>query len=114
MDDPTSFQFGDEVYEPENYKQEYHGLVTVREALMLSLNVPTVRLAEMIGYSKIRSLAIEAGIKKDLGPPPALAVGAYVANPLEMSGAYTGLANGGGLGPPPTGPPRLGSARRPH
>jgi len=95
MDDPTSFQFGDEVYEPENYKQEYHGLVTVREALMLSLNVPTVRLAEMIGYSKIRSLAIEAGINKDLGSTPALALGAYVATPLEMSGAYTVFANGG-------------------
>ena len=95
MDDPTSFQFGDEVYEPEDYKQDYHGLVTVREALMLSLNVPTVRLAEMIGYSKVRSLAIEAGINKDIGSTPALALGAYVATPLEMSGAYTVFANGG-------------------
>src|SRR5438876_1317595 len=95
MDDPTSFQFGDEVYEPEDYKQDYHGLVTVREALMLSLNVPTVRLAEMIGYSKVRSLAIEAGVNRDIGSTPALALGAYVATPLEMAGAYTVFANGG-------------------
>jgi penicillin-binding protein 1B len=95
VDEPTTFQYGDQTYEPENYKQEYHGLVTVREALTHSLNVATVRLAEMVGYDKVRNLAVAAGINKDLLATPAMALGAYVATPLEIGGAYTTFANGG-------------------
>jgi len=94
-DEPTTFQYGDQTYEPENYKQEYHGLVTVREALAHSLNVATVRLAEMAGYEKVRNVAVAAGINKDLLATPAIALGAYVATPLEITGAYTIFSNGG-------------------
>ena len=94
-DEPTTFQFGDLTYEPENYKQEYHGLVTLREALTHSLNVATVHLAEMIGYDKVRNLAIAAGINKELLATPAIALGSYVATPLEIAGAYTIFSNGG-------------------
>jgi penicillin-binding protein 1B len=95
VDEPTLFQFGDLPYEPENYRQEYHGVVTVREALAHSLNVATVRLAEMVGYSKVRNLAVAAGMNRDLLGTPALALGAYVATPLEIAGAYTIFANSG-------------------
>ena len=94
-DEPTTFQYGDQTYEPENYKQEYHGLVTVREALTHSLNVATVRLAELVGYDKVRNLAVAAGLNKDLLPTPALALGAYVGMPLEVAGAYTIFSNQG-------------------
>ena len=63
-DEPTTFQFGDLTYEPENYKQEYHGLVTLREALTHSLNVATVHLAETVGYDKVRDLAVAAGLTR--------------------------------------------------
>jgi len=95
VDEPTTFQFGDLPYEPENYKQEYHGPVTVRQALAHSLNVATVRLAEMVGYDKVRNLAVAAGMSKDLLATPAIALGAYVATPLEVAGAYTIFANEG-------------------
>ncbi len=94
-DEPTTFQFGDQTYEPENYKQEYYGQVTLRQALMFSLNVATVKLAEMVGYDKVRNLALTAGFNKDLQATPAIALGAYVATPLEIAGAYTIFANGG-------------------
>jgi penicillin-binding protein 1B len=94
-DEPTTFQFGNINYEPENYKQEYHGLVTLREALTHSLNVATVHLAEMAGYDKVRDLAINAGINTDLIATPAIALGAYVATPLEIAGAYTIFSNQG-------------------
>ena len=95
MDEPTTFQFGDQVYAPRNYEGEYMGLVTVREALAHSLNVATVRLAQMTGYEKIRDLAIEAGINKNIKATPAIALGAYVATPLEMAGSYTVFDNSG-------------------
>jgi penicillin-binding protein 1B len=94
-DEPTTFQFGDLNYEPENYKQEYYGEVSVREALMHSLNVATVRLAEMVGYDKVRNLALAAGINKNLLATPAIALGAYDATPLEIAGAYTIFSNEG-------------------
>ena len=94
-DEPTTFQFGDQAYEPENYKQEYFGKVTLRQALMYSLNVATVRLAEMVGYEKVRNLAVSAGFNTALLATPAIALGAYVATPLEVAGAYTIFSNGG-------------------
>ena len=94
-DEPTTFEFDGREYSPENFKQEYRGTVTVREALMYSLNVPTVHLAQMIGYDKVRSLAVSAGINTDLLATPAIALGSYVATPLEIAGAYTIFSNGG-------------------
>jgi penicillin-binding protein 1B len=94
-DEPTTFQFGDISYQPENFKQEYYGDVTLRQALTFSLNVATVSLAEMIGYGKVRSLALNAGFNKDLIATPAIALGSYVATPIEVAGAYTIFSNGG-------------------
>jgi penicillin-binding protein 1B len=94
-DEPTTFVYEDKTYDPGNYKQEYHGTVTVREALKYSLNVATVRLAEMTGYDKVRNLAIAAGMNKELLATPALALGSYVATPLEVAGGYTIFSNDG-------------------
>jgi penicillin-binding protein 1B len=94
-DEPTQFQFGSATYAPRNYKEAYHGTVTVRQALMDSMNIPTVSLAEMIGFDKVRALALAAGFNTDLQATPSLALGSYVSTPLEVSGAYTVFANDG-------------------
>src|SRR5271157_3633250 len=49
----------------------------------------------MVGYDKVRNLAVTAGFNNQLEPTPALALGAYVAMPLEVAGAYTIFANRG-------------------
>jgi penicillin-binding protein 1B len=93
-DSPTTFVYGDQVYEPRNYQQKYHGPVTARFALALSLNNATVRLAEQVGYDQVARLARDSGVKSARGTP-AVALGAYDAAPLDMAGAYTVFANGG-------------------
>ncbi len=93
-DQPTTFAYGDQIYEPRNYKEEYHGQVTARYALALSLNNATVKLAEEVGYEKVSDLAKSAGITS-VKPTPAMALGAYDATPLEMAAAYTIFANAG-------------------
>jgi penicillin-binding protein 1B len=93
-DSPTTFEFDGKVYDPRNYKNEYHGEVTARFALQMSLNNATVRMAEMVGYDKVAELARNAGISS-VRATPAAALGAYDASPLEMAGAYTVLANSG-------------------
>jgi penicillin-binding protein 1B len=93
-DAPTTFEYDGRQYDPRNYKDEYHGQVTARYALQMSLNNATVRMAEMVGYDKVAELARNAGIAT-VKATPAAALGAYDASPLEMAGAYTVLANRG-------------------
>jgi penicillin-binding protein 1B len=93
-DQPTTFTYGDQIYEPRNYKEEYHGQVTARYALAMSLNNATVKLAEEVGYDKVAGLAKSAGIAS-VKATPAMALGAYDATPLDMASAYTVFANGG-------------------
>jgi len=94
QDQPTTFTYGDQIYEPRNYKEEYHGDVTARYALALSLNNATVKLAEEVGYDKVADLAKAAGISS-VKPLPAMALGTYDATPIDMAAAYTVFANGG-------------------
>src|SRR5947207_6144960 len=93
-DQPSTFAYGDQIYEPRNYKEEYHGEVTRRYALAMSLNNATVKLAEQVGYDKVADLAKAAGITS-VKATPAMALGAYEATPLDMTSAYTVFANGG-------------------
>ncbi len=93
-DQPSTFSYGDQIYEPRNYKEEYHGDVTLRYALALSLNNATVKVAEEVGYDKVADLARSAGIAS-VKATPAMAIGAYDATPVDMTAAYTSFANGG-------------------
>jgi len=93
-DQPSTFAYGDQIYEPRNYKEEYHGDVTLRYALAMSLNNATVKLAEEVGYDKVAELAKNAGIAS-VKATPAMALGAYDASPVDMTAAYTTFANGG-------------------
>jgi len=93
-DQPSTFTYGDQIYEPRNYKEEYHGDVTLRYALAMSLNNATVKVAEEVGYDKVADLAKSAGIVS-VKATPAMALGAYDATPVDMTSAYTTFANGG-------------------
>ena len=93
-DEPSSFAYGDQIYEPRNYKEEYHGDVTLRYALAMSLNNATVKVAEQVGYDKVADLAKSAGIAS-VKATPAMALGSYDASPVDMAGAYTAFANNG-------------------
>jgi len=95
MDEPTTFWYDNKPYEPNNHKNEFHGLVTLRQALAKSMNIPTVKFAEMVGYDKVVELAREAGLNMDIQPTPAVALGAYEVTPVEIAGAYTVFANQG-------------------
>jgi penicillin-binding protein 1B len=96
-DEPTTFYYEDKIYEPANHKEEYFGSVTLRYALAHSLNVPAVKVAEMVGYNKVAQVARAAGLNLDIKPTPSIALGAYEVTPLEIAGAYTIFANYGDL-----------------
>ncbi|HXS93052.1 MAG TPA: PBP1A family penicillin-binding protein [Candidatus Limnocylindrales bacterium] len=94
-DEPTTFWFDGRPYEPSNFEHKFYGNVTLREALAHSLNVATVKVAEMVGYDNVVKMANRAGMNYKIQPTPAVALGAYEITPLEAAGAYTLFANGG-------------------
>jgi penicillin-binding protein 1B len=94
-DTPTTFEFDNKEYTPDNYGQEFYGTVTVRDALIHSLNVATVKVAEMIGYQRVVDLARQMGLGSNIQPTPAVALGAYEMTPIDVAAGYTAFANGG-------------------
>jgi penicillin-binding protein 1B len=95
VDEPTVFSFDGRTYEPGNFKDQYYGPVTLRQALAKSMNIPTVKIAEQVGYHKVVRLAKNAGMNADIRATPAVALGAYEVTPLEVAAAYTIFANQG-------------------
>lgn len=93
-DEPKTFMFDGNPYEPTNYENQFYGQVPVRMALAKSLNVPTIEIAEAAGYDKVADLAHRVGLN-NIRATPAMALGAYNVTPLEMAGAYTMFANKG-------------------
>jgi penicillin-binding protein 1B len=94
-DSPTTFEYGNQIYSPNNFNHQFMGRVTMRYALAHSLNVATVKVAEMAGFDKVVAVAHQAGLNEDIQPTPAVALGAYQVSPLEIAGAYTMFANDG-------------------
>ena len=94
-DEPATFMIDGKAYSPNNYGQEYHGTVTLSEALTQSMNVATVRVADSVGYGKIAELMhlLVPGLR--IEPTPSLALGAYEMTPLEVASAYTVFARAG-------------------
>ncbi|HEY2646052.1 MAG TPA: penicillin-binding transpeptidase domain-containing protein, partial [Candidatus Acidoferrales bacterium] len=95
MDEPTTFEFDGKEYTPNNYGEKFHGQVTAREALMYSLNVATVKVAELVGYTRVTDMAHQFGLDPSIQPTPSVALGAYEMTPLEVAAGYTILANEG-------------------
>ncbi len=95
VDEPTTFLFDGDEYSPQNFEHDFMGPITLRTALAKSRNIATIKVAEMVGYKAVVNLAHKAGISEDVKATPAMAIGSYVATPLEMAGAYTVFANKG-------------------
>jgi penicillin-binding protein 1A len=91
---------GDEVWEPHNFDGEFEGAVTLREALVRSKNVPTIRLAADVGLTDVTRMARRAGIRSDLPSVPSVAIGTASLTPFELTAAYTPFARlGTGVAP---------------
>ena len=85
--------FGD--WQPQNYSGKFVGEVTLREAFARSLNTVAVKVSERAGRRRVISTAHRLGITSDIPPHPSIALGAADVSPIELTAAYTALANGG-------------------
>jgi len=94
-DVPITLQSGGQPWSPRNYEDRYAGTVSVRQALEQSLNAATVRIAQTVGLPNVVETARALGLRGQLSPVPAMALGAFEVTPLELARAYLPLANGG-------------------
>jgi penicillin-binding protein 1B len=92
----------EEIWRPENYDHVFRGSVSVREALERSLNVPAVRLGQMVGIDRVAAMARVLGMTSPLPHVPSLALGTAEVSPMEVARAYATLANGGRRSTPRT------------
>src|SRR3989442_5594154 len=91
-DEPTTFEFDGKEYTPNNYGEKFMGRVTVRDALTNSLNVATVKVAELIGYGRVVQVTLQMGLRTNIQPTPAVALGAYAMTPIDVAAGYTTFA----------------------
>jgi penicillin-binding protein 1B len=94
-DEPTTFEFDGKEYTPNNFGERFMGRVTVRDALTNSLNVATVKVAELIGYGRVVQVARQMGLGSNIQPTPAVALGAYEMTPIDVAAGYTTFATMG-------------------
>jgi penicillin-binding protein 1C len=64
-------------YAPQNFDFTFHGTVTVRKALQLSLNLPALAVLDQVGASRLRARLTQAGaaLVLPVGEAPGLAIG---------------------------------------
>ncbi len=90
-------------YAPENYDSEYHGIISIDEALIESRNIPAVNLTAQVGLKRFYNLLVDGGISSlnkkyyEYGLP--LVLGACELNLLELSNLFVTLANYGEYAP---------------
>lgn len=94
-DAPFTWFYEDKEWSPRNYKNRYHGLVSLRTALGRSMNAATARVAQEVGLEHTRDIAFRLGFNSPLPAYPSLALGAVEVTPLEVGIAYSTLANQG-------------------
>ncbi|MDI6716075.1 MAG: PBP1A family penicillin-binding protein [Actinomycetota bacterium] len=87
-----------QIWDVDNYVEGSGGPpLTIREALVRSVNTVYARLIMDVGPSKVVETAKRMGLTGQIDPHPAIALGGltYGPSPLDMASAYSTLANAG-------------------
>ncbi|DAB37986.1 MAG: penicillin-binding protein [Sulfuricurvum sp. GWF2_44_89] len=84
-------------WQPKNYKNEYKGMVTIRDALTHSRNLATINMVSDMGFGKITDGLRRYGIVENLPPDLSIALGTISISPIDLAKYYTMFASGGAL-----------------
>jgi penicillin-binding protein 1B len=95
-DEPVTFESEAGPWSPQNYDKQFHGPVTLRNALEQSFNVPAVRAAKAVGTKPIVQLLHRLGVTSAIGDDlSSVALGSSSVSLMEITAAYGAVANGG-------------------
>ena len=97
MDSPQALGGVDDSlsWKPKNYDNDFRGPMTLRHALEISRNIPTIRLVQDLGVSKMHDFVnrwhMDAEIPKDMS----LSLGSFGISLAELTKGYAVFPNGG-------------------
>ena len=98
-DAPLTFsaeQTGSIPWQPKNYDGKYEGPMRMREALIHSKNLVSIRILQAITPAYAQDYITRFGFEADKHPPYlTMALGAGSATPIQMLAGYSVFANGG-------------------
>jgi 1A family penicillin-binding protein len=96
--EPVTFTFDDgkRTYAPKNFANHYaYDWIDMRRAIAQSDNIYAVKTLLDVGPEKVIEISKKLGISANLKPLPSLALGSFPISPLELTGAYSAIANHG-------------------
>jgi penicillin-binding protein 1A len=82
-------------WQPHDFENRYLGDVTMAEAVAESLNTVAAQVAQKVGIRSVIATAHRLGITSDLNEDASLALGTGEVSLIELTSAYSTLANGG-------------------
>ena len=77
------------IWKPDNYGRRFSGDILFRNALIQSMNVPTVKIIENIGVKWVNSYARRLGVFSPLNPDYTLALGSSSVTLYEMTKVFS-------------------------
>jgi penicillin-binding protein 1A len=96
LDAPVAFKgFDKKEWQPQNFSKSYQGEMTLRMALVMSKNIPAVRLIEMLGPNSVARFGYDLGLESNLAPNLSLALGTSEVTLLDLTAAYAVFPNRG-------------------
>jgi penicillin-binding protein 1A len=87
-------------WSPENADRRFFGAMTLRQALVLSRNTVTVRIARRVGMRRVADYARRFGVYDDLPNDLTMALGAGETTVLRLTSGFAVFPNGGRYVPP--------------
>lgn len=115
-DSPLSLATPNGLYTPQNYEKDFKGPVSARVALAGSLNVPAVRVLNIVGVENVWMQLRQLGFSSLTEAPEfygfSLALGSADVSLWMLANAYRTLANGGLYAEPGFVPGRLAASSR--
>ena len=82
-------------WSPENFDKIFRGPVTLREALMHSINLVSAKLLQAVNPHQVAFYAKSLGLKTNINPVPSLALGTSEVTLLQLTNAYSIFPNNG-------------------
>lgn len=93
---PITITVGSKTWTPRNYDRRFSGSVMLMDALVRSLNIPTVNIGMKLGLKNVIAKQKEMGWDNaEIPPYPATLLGSYSISPYDVTKSYQVIANAG-------------------
>ena len=93
LDEKYSYSNGTEI---NNWDGGYKGMMTIRQALVESRNIPALKTFQNVDNAKIKEFVESIGLSPEEYLHEAHSIGGYTGeSPMTVAGAYESFANGG-------------------